>query len=129
MTRDEVRAVIDEMRHDAEGHDAEADAHARGGRLGMANLYLCKAGEKRDAARMLAEALEKSEAADGPVAAPIRREVRMPYADAIARGICYGAAWGEVPREVPEAGPGLWLGVAMWSDRGDTVLLVERVSP
>ncbi len=124
MTKDEAQALFRRIMLAADKANREAEFHPDKSR---ADYCEGTAHGLTAAARMLTEALEKSEAR--PTTVPTRREVRLPHAEAIARGIDYGSAWASTPRELPEAGPGLWRGVGLWSDGGAMVLTVEQVTP
>ncbi len=125
MTRDEVQEFIDHLKRTADNYQKQS----KNQRLPVLMRIRDQASESAylTIAHTLTEALEKSEAR--PAIVPTRREVRLPHAEAIARGIDYGSAWASTPRELPEAGPGLWRGVGLWSDGGAMVLTVEQVTP
>ncbi len=75
----------------------------------------------RTAARMLRGAL----AAEAPSASTF--DVRIARASAAERGVGFGASWGEPPREIPEAGAGLWRVISLWTvEGGDVMIKVTR---
>jgi hypothetical protein len=77
----------------------------------------------------LAEALAKSEVQPPEVATrPLRKALTLSPEAARVCGIGYGSGWSDAFYKIPEAGPGLWRGVALWVERGDFVFTVEQVT-